>query len=342
MNTEWASFEERVAQVLEAKGFVAQLTQRTSDGGIDVIAHRQEPLLRGKYVVQCKKWTNPVGVNVVRDLYGAMTHERASKGIIITTSSFTQGAIDFAQDKPLELIDGEQWRDLLADIGLAPPPQPESMSRAQLAQGIIDTFEELSVWARRSMTQVDYTAQEEPQVSHDLSVSGKEDTENYRHTASDTIVSFRQVLNEMSQRSKLLKQVMNRWAALKETGYESELDEELEQLGIYRHHISGYQHLFEEAYDIYEALRKVAPPTILAKPHADALEGMYYGLSAVLTLFITRPAKQYDGTTVHLDLSAPQELLSHYAKKYHELTDAALEGLQASRTNRWLRRILGP
>ncbi|HUW13294.1 MAG TPA: restriction endonuclease [Anaerolineae bacterium] len=341
MRTEWVSFEELVAQVLRAKGFVAEVTQPTSDGGIDIIAQREEPLLRGKHVVQCKNWSNPVGVGAVRDLYGTVTHERASKGTLITTSSFTQGAIDFARDKPLELIDGEQWKELVTEIGHTGPRRPAATSRAQIVQQILDTFDELSIWARRSMRELDYIAQEEPLISADRNASSKGYKEEYRTAASESVVSFCRAISEASRSAGLLMQVVNRWSALKEKGYSSDLGEELEQLQVNEHHVSTYQRLFEKAYDIYYASRKIPPPPSLTKSHTDALEGMYYGLSAVLTIFIRRPAKQYEGRTVHVELGGSQELVDHYAKNYHELIDAALAGLQSRRGPGWLRRIVG-
>jgi len=49
----------------------------------------------------------------VRDPYGVVHAESANKGILITTSKLTKAAQRFAEGKPLELIDGEQFNDLL-------------------------------------------------------------------------------------------------------------------------------------------------------------------------------------------------------------------------------------
>jgi restriction system protein len=42
----------------------------------------------------------------VRDLYGTMQHEGATLGIMITTSGYGPGSVEFANGKPLHLIDG--------------------------------------------------------------------------------------------------------------------------------------------------------------------------------------------------------------------------------------------
>ena len=49
---------------------------------------------------------NVVGVSAVRDLYGTVLNEGASKGILVTTSWYRPASFDFANGKPLELLDG--------------------------------------------------------------------------------------------------------------------------------------------------------------------------------------------------------------------------------------------
>jgi HJR/Mrr/RecB family endonuclease len=112
------SFEEKCMKLLEKLGFVCRRTAITGDGGIDIIAVSNQTLFKGTYIVQCKNWQNPVGEPVVRDLYGVVAAEHANKGILITTSTFTQAAESFAQGKNIELIDGEQLEQLVGEHGL--------------------------------------------------------------------------------------------------------------------------------------------------------------------------------------------------------------------------------
>ncbi|MBI5048960.1 MAG: restriction endonuclease [Deltaproteobacteria bacterium] len=112
-------FERQVHALLKKMGFEADVTKASGDGGIDIIAHSKEHITGGKYIIQCKDWSNPVGEPPVRDLYGVVTAEKANKGILITTSTFTSPAIKFAEDKPLELIDGAKFNKLLSKYGLA-------------------------------------------------------------------------------------------------------------------------------------------------------------------------------------------------------------------------------
>ena len=48
-----------------------------------------------------------VPVSAVRDLYGTMIAEGATKGILVTTSYYGRDSREFAKDKPMTLIDGE-------------------------------------------------------------------------------------------------------------------------------------------------------------------------------------------------------------------------------------------
>src|SRR3990167_8649443 len=111
-------FERQVHALLKKMGFEAHVTKASGDGGIDIIAHSKEHITGGKYIIQCKDWSKPVGEPPVRDLYGVVTAEKANKGILITTSTFTSPAIKFAKDKPLELIDGTKFNGLLTKYGI--------------------------------------------------------------------------------------------------------------------------------------------------------------------------------------------------------------------------------
>ena len=110
---------ENVCQVLvEKMGFSTKTTKASGDGGIDLIAFNHQPLLSGKYIIQCKRYAGSVGEPIIRDLYGVVMSERANKGILMTTGHFTKSAIAFATGKPLELIDGPALKSLMNQYGL--------------------------------------------------------------------------------------------------------------------------------------------------------------------------------------------------------------------------------
>lgn len=91
-------FEELIAEIFKDMGFSVDMTPPTRDGGRDIHAIRSDALGSSLYLIECKRYASSrkVGVEPVRSLYGVVQSERATTGIIVTTSSFTQDAIDFA------------------------------------------------------------------------------------------------------------------------------------------------------------------------------------------------------------------------------------------------------
>lgn len=112
-------FENVCQNLIEHMGFSVETTKASGDGGIDLIAYNHDPILSGKYIIQCKRYSGSVGEPIIRDLYGVITSERANKGILMTTGYFTKSAISFAEGKPIELIDEKQLDALLKKYGVS-------------------------------------------------------------------------------------------------------------------------------------------------------------------------------------------------------------------------------
>jgi restriction system protein len=108
-------FESLMTNLFQKMGLETRQTRASRDGGIDCVAWDTRPVVGGKVVVQAKRYKNTVGVGAVRDLYGAMTNEKAAKGILVTTSGFGRAAYEFAKDKPMELVSGANLLALLAE-----------------------------------------------------------------------------------------------------------------------------------------------------------------------------------------------------------------------------------
>ena len=106
-------FEDYISSLFRRLGFEVEATNYSNDGGVDLVAIFNQPIFSGKYIIQCKNWTGPVGQPEVRDLYGVVMDQRANKGILITPSDYTQQAYDFANGKNIELINGPILRGLL-------------------------------------------------------------------------------------------------------------------------------------------------------------------------------------------------------------------------------------
>lgn len=118
---DWKDFENLIRDIFEKEfsqnGSDVKITQSSRDGGVDVVAFDPDPIRGGKIVIQAKRYTNVVGVSAVRDLYGTLINEGASKGILITTSDYGSDAHNFAKDKPLTLLNGSHLLHLIKKHG---------------------------------------------------------------------------------------------------------------------------------------------------------------------------------------------------------------------------------
>jgi restriction system protein len=110
-----SEFESLITNLFTKMGLEARLTQASRDGGVDCVAYDPRPIFGGKVVIQAKRYKNTVGVSAVRDLFGTMQNEGASKGILVTTSGYGAAAFQFAEGKPIELLTGANLLYLLAE-----------------------------------------------------------------------------------------------------------------------------------------------------------------------------------------------------------------------------------
>jgi HJR/Mrr/RecB family endonuclease len=117
----WDDFEHLVRQLYEwefgKNGAEVKVTRSSRDRGVDAIVFDPDPLRGGKFVIQAKRYTRPVDVAAVRDLYGTLLNEGANRGILLTTSSYGPDAYAFARDKPISLVDGPNLIAMLRKHG---------------------------------------------------------------------------------------------------------------------------------------------------------------------------------------------------------------------------------
>lgn len=110
-------FEELVAEIYSRSGFEVELTPASGDGGADVFAVRRDDLGSTLIVVQAKRYKPELKVeaSAVRELLGTVDLNRASAGVLITTSSFRSGAEELAEQLKwrLSLKDYARLQDLL-------------------------------------------------------------------------------------------------------------------------------------------------------------------------------------------------------------------------------------
>ena len=120
-DVEWFKFERDVVSLMKVLGYDVkhQASNRSGDGGVDVFAY--DPKGDEIWAIQCKCYAahHKVGPEVIRALYGSMTsYPEGTKGMVVTTSTFTAGAKKEAHKMNITLIDGCQFTDLAASIKL--------------------------------------------------------------------------------------------------------------------------------------------------------------------------------------------------------------------------------
>jgi hypothetical protein len=83
-----------------------------------LFAGDQPPAVEGNEPnTQAKRWANTVGRPEIQQFVGALNGQRASKGVFLTTSSFSREAIEFADNvnPRVILVDGTEFAELMLD-----------------------------------------------------------------------------------------------------------------------------------------------------------------------------------------------------------------------------------
>lgn len=116
-----AFFENFVVELLAKMGYGGvdasnvEVVGQSNDGGIDGIIY-QDHLRIEKIYVQAKKWDNTkVSSKEIRDFIGALNLKGTTKGVFITTSTFTLDALNAASQNPhnkIVLIDADRLVEL--------------------------------------------------------------------------------------------------------------------------------------------------------------------------------------------------------------------------------------
>ncbi len=110
-------FEKTIVVLLEKMGYGdGTITGKSGDGGIDGMI-KQDKLGLDEIYVQAKRWEGTIPIKEIRDFAGALSGKKSKKGVFITTSSFSNNAIEFVKtvDSKIILIDGTKLTKLMFD-----------------------------------------------------------------------------------------------------------------------------------------------------------------------------------------------------------------------------------
>ena len=107
-------FEHFIATLFFKMGYIVKVTKQSNDGGIDILAKLKTPTSIDEVIIQCKHkqdQTSTVDIIKVRELFGVFSNDRKlTKAILVTNGRFTSGAINFAKNNGIELIDGAKLK----------------------------------------------------------------------------------------------------------------------------------------------------------------------------------------------------------------------------------------
>jgi restriction system protein len=115
-------FEEQTAEMFKRLGYEVKVTGRSHDIGVDVEMEKNGK----KSIVQCKHYTSKVGRPELARFYGDLAHHLADDGFFVTTNYFTLDAKKYADDKPIELVDGSMLIKYMKDAKMGFLSNPEN------------------------------------------------------------------------------------------------------------------------------------------------------------------------------------------------------------------------
>ncbi len=116
------AFEHLVKRLLEEMDYQGvEVTARSNDGGVDVVAEIELGITAVREVVQVKRHRRPIQRKDLDALRGSLYRFNAVRGTIVTTARFAKGTQEAAfatGAAPITLIDGEKLIDLLIEHGI--------------------------------------------------------------------------------------------------------------------------------------------------------------------------------------------------------------------------------
>lgn len=111
---EWRRFEALIEALFKQAGFETKTQSHGADQGVDIwLYSRNQPGLAVS-IVQCKHWTNKVGVEKLRELRGVMAAYKIPRGQFVTTASYSDAALKFAKENGINALDAQGVLNLIS------------------------------------------------------------------------------------------------------------------------------------------------------------------------------------------------------------------------------------
>jgi restriction system protein len=93
-------FEHYCAALLRESNWDARVTKLSGDQGVDIVADKRGT----RIVVQCKKYSKPIGNRAVQEIVAGIAHQDAQRGVVVATSDYTPSAVKLAASNHVLLL----------------------------------------------------------------------------------------------------------------------------------------------------------------------------------------------------------------------------------------------
>jgi restriction system protein len=94
------AFEALVCKLYERMGYSVEPTRYVGDDGVDGYLRKDGKLT----ILQCKRTKSAIGAPILRDVLGAMHHDKADAAIVVTTGGVSRQARRWAVGTPIRII----------------------------------------------------------------------------------------------------------------------------------------------------------------------------------------------------------------------------------------------
>ncbi len=105
------NLEKALSDMFARRGFEAQVTKGSGDGGIDVIVKNYEG---SNLYVQCKGWDKKVGPQIMRELAGVITtlNDKKAQGVVLSINGFSEAATQFGSQSNIWMWDKQSISEI--------------------------------------------------------------------------------------------------------------------------------------------------------------------------------------------------------------------------------------
>lgn len=112
-NMDGIEYEHFCASLLREEGWQASVSQASNDQGVDIIAERDGI----EIVIQCKKYSTPVGNKAIQEVSAGRFHYGAQYAAVVTNSSFTKSAKQLANSVDVLLLHHSDLKNIDQFLG---------------------------------------------------------------------------------------------------------------------------------------------------------------------------------------------------------------------------------